>query len=31
MKRFVSPTLVLVTLAVASFLGKLKFLGFFQG
>ena len=31
MKRFMSPTLVLAALGVASFLGKVKFLGFFQG
>jgi hypothetical protein len=31
MKRLISPSLLLAALAVASFLGKLKFLGFFQG
>jgi hypothetical protein len=31
MKRILTPTLVLAALSVASVLGKLKFLGFFQG
>jgi hypothetical protein len=31
MKRFVSPTLVLAALGVASVLGKVKLFGFFQG
>jgi hypothetical protein len=31
MKRFVSPTLALAALGVASFVGKMKLLGFFQG
>lgn len=31
MKPLLSPTLLLAALAVGSFLGKLKPLGFFQG